>query len=295
MSDFFGIYSFRIIDVESGNIILYRIYNSEESADYPSKTFLSTIMSFSQDSSLSEAINTLIIKNRKVVMEKIENLAFILVVSTDYEIFDAKRMLSHARATFLRRYPIKDCEWQFTVGFNYFKGFIPILDEIILHFRETRVVIKIVLMGIDYAGKTTLTHAYAGSSYQSYLPTTGLDILRIEYRGVHIRLWDLGGQAQFRKLWPKFATEASGMIFVVDSATQRWAETKEAFEISKLFQLPFVIFANKQDLVEKALSLELIAQRLNVPIEKVIRGSALLGEGVFEVLDHLIEEITQND
>ena len=151
---------------------------------------------------------------------------------------------------------------------------------------------KFVLIGLEFVGKTTLTHAYAGTNYRGYLPTLGLDILRIEYRNKHIRLWDLGGQRQFRKLWPKFTTEASGIIFVVDSTTTQWVETKEILEISKLFHLPIIIFANKQDLVDQAQPVEVIAEKLDVPVTTIIRGSALLREGVFEVLDRLLDTVT---
>ena len=127
------------------------------------------------------------------------------------------------------------------------------------------------------------------SKYDNYLPTKGLDILKIEYNKILLRIWDLGGQRQFWKLWPKFAAEASGIIFVVDSTTNRWSETKKAFEVSKQLNIPYVIFANKQDIIDGAESIEVIAERLDVPINTIVAGSALLDEGVFTVLDQLTE------
>jgi len=291
MEDILQIYSIRVFYLQSGRTLIQRDFIQDESKKIYTETFFSTILFFSHEIGDKEGINTVIIEDKKVIIESAGNLVFIAVVALDYETHDAKRVLSHIRAAFLRKYQIISCNWQFDEKFNYFKDFEPLLNDIVKHFETTKVVIKIVLMGIDHAGKTTFSHVFAGTSYLSYLPTTGLDILRIEYRNKQIRLWDLGGQKQFRKLWPKFANEASGIIFVVDSATSRWVETKEVFEISKLFKLPFIIFANKQDLVERVQSIKSIAEQLEVPKEKIIKGSALLNEGVFETLDKLLDEI----
>ncbi|MHA1213763.1 MAG: ADP-ribosylation factor-like protein [Candidatus Hodarchaeales archaeon] len=291
MSNKSRIFCVRIIDLESGLILINRKYHTESQEEY-SENVLSTIVSFAREKvNAQENVETIVMKDRKVVMETTQNLVFIIVVSSDYDSQDAKRILSHTRATFLRRYPLCSCNWVFDGDVAHFKDFEPFLDEIVRHFGDKKRVIKIVLMGLDYAGKTTLTHAFAGTDYKSYLPTTGLDILRIEYRSVHIRIWDLGGQTQFRKLWPKFASEASGIIFVIDSTTDRWIETKQVFEVALLFHIPVIIFANKQDQVEKAVSVDVIAERLKYPQSKIVKGSALLNDGVFDVLDRLLDEI----
>jgi small GTP-binding protein len=284
-----GIYSFRIIDLVSGSTLLKRSYNTDQPEELQPDVILSTVLSFSKETEPREAANTFFMKNRKVIMDTTDNLAFIIVVSTDYEVLDGKRILSHVRASFLRHYPVRDCDWQFGGGIKYFSEFEGILDQIVTHLGDKKSILKFVLIGREYVGKTTLTHAFAGTNYGNYIPTLGLDILRIEYRNYHIRLWDLGGQRQFRKLWPKFATEASGIIFVVDSTTTKWVETKEVFELARLFQLPIIVFANKQDLVDRAQSVEVISSKLGVPLTSIVKGSALLNEGVFEVLDRLLE------
>lgn len=279
------------MDLISGSTLIKRIYKDDDLAIIQPETLLSTIGLFQSEDEERESINTIIMQKRKVVIETAENLIFIVVVEVDYETHEAKRVLSHIRAMFLRNYPIKDCNWQFDNKIGYFKEFEPIIDEIVNHFGDVKAVLKIVLMGLDYAGKTTLTHAFAGTSYLNYIPTTGLDILRLDYRNSLIRLWDLGGQKMFRTLWPRFANEASGIIFVVDSTTTRWVETKEVFEISRLFKLPYIIFANKQDLVDRALSIDSIAERLMVSKDKIVMGSALLNKGIFEALDKLLDKI----
>ncbi|MFW9854896.1 MAG: ADP-ribosylation factor-like protein [Candidatus Thorarchaeota archaeon] len=286
-----GIYSVMIYSLESRRILIHRIYSRDESVVNNLDTLYSTIVSFKGENEGKEDVSTFPMKTRKILITSAENLIFMIVVAPHYGTIEAEKILSHIRASFFRKYPLGDCNWHFDEHMNYLVGFKAVIDEIVEHFGDPKTIVKIVLMGIDYAGKTTLTHAYAGSNYRDYLPTMGLDILRIEYKNKHIRLWDLGGQMLFRSLWPKFANEASGIIFVVDSATTRWSETKEVFEISLLFKLPYIIFANKQDIVKRAQSINFIAERLQVPEEKIVKGSALLNKGIYEVLDGLLDEI----
>lgn len=287
-----GIYGIRILDSISGLIVFQKLYTTEESESIYPESFYSTIIFPLLNESQQDQINIINLTNRKVYIEKSENLVFIVIAKPDYESQAVKRILSHIRVTFLRKYPIRDCDWQFDGSHDYFQEFDTVVDDIIKHFGDTKVLLKIVLMGLDFAGKTTLTHAYSGSrDFKQYIPTTGLDILRIEYLNTHIRIWDLGGQTQFRTLWPKFATEASGIIFVIDSTSSRWVENKDAFEIAKLFHIPIIIFANKQDLTDRAVSLDTIAAKLGVAKTKIIKGSALLNEGVFETLNLLLQDI----
>ena len=291
MADLSKIFCIRIMDLLTGSTIIQRKYNGENQEIINPETIFSTIGSFKSKSDDGEAINTILMKNRKVLFETTDNLVFIVIVDAGFNTHEATRVLSHIRAIFLRKYPIRDCSWQFDDEIKYFKEFEQTIDEIVNHFGEIKPVLKIVIMGLDYAGKTTLTHAFAGARYQDYIPTTGLDILKLEYRKRHIRLWDLGGQRMFRKLWPRFANEASGIIFVVDSVSTRWVETKKVFDLSRLFKIPYIIFANKQDLVDRAQSIDSIAERLQVPKDRIVMGSALLNKGIYETLDKLLDEI----
>ncbi len=289
------IYGIWILDEISRLTLVQRTYSTKGLDEQLESTLYSTILSFSYNEQEEKNGYTILMGDKRIIYEKTRNLFFIIVVREDYNIMDAKRILSHLKVTFLRKYPIREYNWQADDSSQHFKSFENTIDEIIQHFGTTLVVTKVVLMGLDYAGKTTLGHAFADSKYHDYFPTKGLDILKFEYKNNLIRIWDLGGQRQFWKLWPKFTAEASGFIFVVDSTTERWSETNEAFEVSRILNLPFVVFANKQDLVDGVKSIEFIAERLNTPLKKIIAGSALLNEGVFRALDRLIEEIQGTD
>lgn len=290
-----SIYGIWILDEISRITIVKRTYREGALDDQLVQTLYSTILSFSSDRLDENRGGTIMMEDRLIIYEKTKNLYFILVAKQEYDIMDAKRILSHLKVTFLRKYPIKDYSWQLDERKSHYRDFGKTVDEIVKHFGRIKVIVKIVLMGLDYAGKTTLAHAFANSKYQDYLPTKGLDIVKLEYKNMLLRIWDLGGQRQFRTLWHKFSYEASGIIFVLDSTSDRWIETKEAFETAKSLSLPFVIFANKQDDVETARDIEYIAEQLDCPSNLIVPGSALLNQGVPEIIDQLTEIIRDID
>ncbi|MFW9906375.1 MAG: ADP-ribosylation factor-like protein [Candidatus Thorarchaeota archaeon] len=290
MSQASKIYGIWILDEISRITIVKRTYREGDLDDRLVQTLYSTILSFSNNT-IDEKVGTIMMEDRLIVYEKVKNLYFIVVAEKEYENLDAKRVLSHLRVTFLRRYPIRDYNWQSDEIKSHYQDFSKTIDEIVKHFGITRQIVKIVLTGLDYAGKTTLAHSLVNSKYQNYLPTKGLDIIKLEYKNLFLRIWDLGGQRQFRTLWRKFSAEASGVIFVLDSTSDRWTETKEAFETAKSLGLPYMILANKQDEVDTAKDITYIAEQLGCPFNLIIPGSALLNQGVFELLDQLLENI----
>ncbi|THD18633.1 ADP-ribosylation factor [Fasciola gigantica] len=116
---------------------------------------------------------------------------------------------------------------------------------------------KILLLGLDNAGKTTLLYWLRLRTAIVTIPTVGMNVeeVRVPGAGITMLTWDIGGQEKLRKLWSRFFADTRGVIFVVDSAdTCRFDEVST--ELSKLFndpvlcEVPFLIFANKQDVPE---------------------------------------------
>jgi GTPase SAR1 family protein len=83
---------------------------------------------------------------------------------------------------------------------------------------------KILLVGLDYAGKTSILAVVQDkfSIIKSLLPTRGVKREKLDFFGYPVISWDLGGQVQYReKLYfnrPElFFTEADIMLYVVDT------------------------------------------------------------------------------
>jgi GTPase SAR1 family protein len=105
---------------------------------------------------------------------------------------------------------------------------------------------------------------------------------------------DLGGQPTYpTSLWQPFVSEASGVVFVFDSADQSKVEDAAEWLKNVIQWAPedsaFLFLANKQDLIE-AMTLETIVKTLELETEMSKRPrtfgvypcSALTGEGVDE-------------
>mmetsp|Transcript_12523 Transcript_12523/g.20687 ORF Transcript_12523/g.20687 Transcript_12523/m.20687 type:complete len:150 (+) Transcript_12523:177-626(+) len=125
-------------------------------------------------------------------------------------------------------------------------------------FSKTEV--NILILGLDYAGKTTILEQVKGMygrkpgiSPDKIPPTIGLNIGKFEISNCKVTIWDLGGQVRMRSIWDKYYKDTHGMIFVIDSVDiSRFEEAKLAFDSllnhPNLSEVPMMLVANKQDL-----------------------------------------------
>lgn len=75
---------------------------------------------------------------------------------------------------------------------------------------------KVLLLGLDNAGKTSLMLQYKDNQFIETVPTVGLNVEQIKYRHYIITMWDVGGQAT--KLWKHYFDHIDAILFVIDSA-----------------------------------------------------------------------------
>ncbi|KAL1137864.1 hypothetical protein AAG570_009560, partial [Ranatra chinensis] len=149
--------------------------------------------------------------------------------------------------------------------------------------------LRILLLGLDNAGKTTLLKKLASEDITHITPTQGFNIKTVHSEGFKLNVWDIGGQKKIRPYWRNYFENTDVLIYVVDSADRnRLDET--SFELSellsdeKLGEAPVLVFANKQDLVHAASASD-IAQSLGLHLIRdrpwqIQPCSAMLGEGV---------------
>lgn len=115
---------------------------------------------------------------------------------------------------------------------------------------------RIIMLGLDAAGKTTILYMMKLGEVVTTIPTIGFNVETVTYRNIHFTTWDVGGRDKIRTLWRHYYQNVSALIFVVDSNDRdRLAEARE--ELHKmaneegLKHKPILIFANKQDLPNK--------------------------------------------
>ena len=161
---------------------------------------------------------------------------------------------------------------------------------------------RILIWGLDAAGKTTILYVTKLGEVVTTIPTIGFNVETLQYRKLTLTAWDVGGRDKIRPLWRHYYANTSGLVFVVDSNDlERISEARdELHKLSsedELRDLPILIFANKQDLPNAA-SAEVLTEKLelNKFDQRKIRwrvqpSSAVEKKGIAEGFDWLAEAI----
>jgi len=178
--------------------------------------------------------------------------------------------------------------------------------------------VRVVMVGLDAAGKTSILYKLKLGEVVSTIPTIGFNVETLEYKNVEFTVWDVGGQDKIRPLWRHYYQNTNAVIFVVDSTDEArlggsgegakagkggrvmasgtaYEELHSMMQDDELRNAAVLVFANKQDL-PGALSADKIANRLGM---KQLRGrewhvqpcSAKSADGLYEGLDWMVAAI----
>jgi small GTP-binding protein len=79
---------------------------------------------------------------------------------------------------------------------------------------------KILMLGLDGAGKTTILYQMKLNEAVSSVPTVGFNVEEINYKGLQFTVWDIGGQSKLRDLWHHYYQGSDAVIYVLDSADE---------------------------------------------------------------------------
>merc|ERR1712124_157162 len=161
---------------------------------------------------------------------------------------------------------------------------------------------RILMVGLDAAGKTTILYKLKLGEVVTTIPTIGFNVETVEYKNISFTVWDVGGQDKIRPLWRHYYQNTQGIIFVVDSNDRdRIHENKD--ELHKMLNeddlrdAVLLVFANKQDL-PNAMNAAEITDKLGLHALKqrhwyIQAAIAKTGEGLYEGLDWLQANIAQ--
>ncbi|RUS80708.1 hypothetical protein EGW08_011531 [Elysia chlorotica] len=156
---------------------------------------------------------------------------------------------------------------------------------------------RVLMLGLDAAGKTTILYKVKLNETVCTIPTIGFNVETVTpVKGVTFTVWDVGGQEKIRQLWKYYYANTQGLLFIVDSADRlRLEEAKsELFGIlqsADMARVPVVVVANKQDL-PGALSTAEVAHGLGMREMRnrkwhVQGACAVNGDGVFESMQEM--------
>jgi Arf/Sar family protein len=149
------------------------------------------------------------------------------------------------------------------------------------------------------SGKTTLLSVLAHGEPVETVPTIGLNVKVFKKGSVNMKCWDIGGQAQYRSEWSRYAKGCDVVLYVVDAAApQKMATAKK--ELHKLLDdgsigsTPLLVLANKIDIQPHVGETELIERlQLNYVMETpwmVLPISALHCTNIEQVVEWLTSQ-----
>jgi len=159
---------------------------------------------------------------------------------------------------------------------------------------------RILMVGLDAAGKTTILYQLKLGEVVTTIPTIGFNVETVEYKKVNFTVWDVGGQDKIRLLWRHYYQNTQGLIFVVDSndhdrIDDARDELQRMLSEEELKDAVLLVFANKQDLPGAMTPAEVV-EKLGLPSLRGrlwhIQGCcATNGDGLHEGLDWLGENV----
>ncbi|KAI4825600.1 ADP-ribosylation factor 4-like [Gymnodraco acuticeps] len=162
---------------------------------------------------------------------------------------------------------------------------------------------RILMVGLDAAGKTTILYKLKLGEIVTTIPTIGFNVETVEYKNISFTVWDVGGQDKIRPLWRHYFQNTQGLIFVVDSNDrERVAESSEELQKmlteDELKDAVLLVFANKQDL-PNALPVSELTEKLGLQALRnknwhIQSTCATQGSGLYEGLNWLSEALTKN-
>jgi len=133
---------------------------------------------------------------------------------------------------------------------------------------------RLLMLGLDAAGKTTILYKLKLNQDVTTIPTVGFNVETVTYKNVKFNVWDVGGQDKIRPLWRHYfsgmfgngrAVEVGyrcansvmigtqGLIFVIDSSDkaridEARQELHRIINDREMKESLLLVFANKQDI-----------------------------------------------
>ncbi|GAA0162559.1 G-protein [Lithospermum erythrorhizon] len=161
---------------------------------------------------------------------------------------------------------------------------------------------KIVVVGLENAGKTTTLYKLHLGEVVTTPPTVGSNVEELVYNNIRFEVWDLAGQERLRTSWATYYRGTHAVIVVIDSTDRaRISIMKdELFELlphEDLQSAVILIFANKQDL-KNAMPPAEITDVLSLHSIKnhdwhIQACSALTGDGLYDGLGWIAQKVSE--
>lgn len=163
--------------------------------------------------------------------------------------------------------------------------------------------IRVLVLGLDNAGKTTIVKKVQGVDTAGISPTMGFQIDSLVYKGYTINMWDIGGQSSLRGFWGNYFDQTDVVIWVVDGMSlERLGESHDELMSKVVVQdrltgLSLAVVVNKMDGVDEdqweavraRVELVLGLAQMQPGLWQVFLVSGQVGLGLTGLIDWVLE------
>lgn len=84
--------------------------------------------------------------------------------------------------------------------------------DLLINYKKDKDGVKILILGLDNAGKTTLLKNLSNEDCKTSEPTTGFNVKSINNDNYSLDLWDIGGQKEIRQYWKHYFEKVNGIV-----------------------------------------------------------------------------------
>uniref|UniRef100_A0AC34G478 ADP-ribosylation factor n=1 Tax=Panagrolaimus sp. ES5 TaxID=591445 RepID=A0AC34G478_9BILA len=143
--------------------------------------------------------------------------------------------------------------------------------------------VRILMVGLDAAGKTTILYKLKLGEIVTTIPTIGFNVETVEYKNISFTVWDVGGQDKIRPFNDRER---------IDEARE---ELSRMLAEDELRDAVLLVFANKQDL-PNAMNAAEVTDKLGLHQLRnrnwyIQATCATSGDGLYEGLDWLSNQL----
>ncbi|KAH8985878.1 GTP-binding protein [Lactarius akahatsu] len=164
---------------------------------------------------------------------------------------------------------------------------------------------RVLFLGLDNAGKTTILKKLNGEDITGVSPTLGFNIKTFVHGHYTLNIWDVGGQRTLRPYWRNYFEQTDALVWVVDSGDRlRMSDCKQELHSllleDRLAGASLLVFANKQDIQGSMTGKEIeqahFLKVLDLPGIKshqwsIVSCSAVTGHNLLEGLNWVVGEV----
>eukprot|EP01089_Gocevia_fonbrunei_P013520 TRINITY_DN3475_c0_g1_i1.p1 TRINITY_DN3475_c0_g1~~TRINITY_DN3475_c0_g1_i1.p1 ORF type:complete len:196 (-),score=21.17 TRINITY_DN3475_c0_g1_i1:88-675(-) len=159
--------------------------------------------------------------------------------------------------------------------------------------------VRILMIGLDAAGKTTCLYKLKLGEVVTTIPTIGFNVETVQYKNIHFTVWDIGGGDRVRSLYQHYYLNTQAIIYVVDSSDRERIGEASA-QLQKLLKEnepkpPVLVLINKQDL-PNVLSVAEVTEKLDLNSFANVKWHCQpccgkSGDGLYAGLDWLVHTL----